>query len=238
MNSVLEYTLLHDLGAESFLDELNCNGYAILKNVLPEEDCRWLISQYSNPDLYRKTINMERYRFGSGEYRYFDYPLPGIIQQIRESVYPLLVPIANNWMQYLRLPLLFPESHSEFLQSCKASHQTKPTVLILKYEKGGHNTLHQDLYGNVFFPIQVVLMLSDPESDYEGGEFILLEQFPRAQSRAIVLKPRRGDMLAFTTQFRPAKGTKGFYRVHMKHGVSEVRSGLRYSLGIIFHDAL
>jgi hypothetical protein len=196
-----------------------------------------LILQYNNDVLYRKTINMERYRFGLGEYKYFQYPLPAIIQQLRENVYPKLAPVANSWMRALNIEKHFPGSLTELLELCHAHKQDRPTPLILQYGKGGYNTLHQDLYGDVYFPMQLVLFLNEPDKDYEGGEFVLIEQRPRAQSKAIVLKPRKGDMLMFTTNFRPVKGTKGYYRVNMKHGVSELTAGERHTLGIIFHDA-
>jgi len=181
---------------------------------------------------------MERYRFGSGEYKYFNYPLPNLIQRIRTGIYPKLAPIANAWFKALNIEKVFPDTHQELLQQCNQNNQLKATVLILKYGKGGHNTLHQDLYGDIYFPIQTVLFLSEPGEDFTGGEFVLTQQTPRAQSKAIVLKPGKGDLLAFTTNFRPVKGTKGYYRANMKHGVSEIHEGERYTLGIIFHDAL
>jgi hypothetical protein len=180
---------------------------------------------------------MERYRFGLGEYKYFNYPLPGIIEKLRQDIYPKLAPIANNWMRILNIDKQYPATLPELLEQCHQHHQTRATPLILKYGKGGYNTLHQDLYGDIYFPMQLVLFLDEPGTDYEGGEFVLIEQKPRAQSRAIVLKPHKGDMLIFTTNFRPVKGSKGYYRVNMKHGVSEVTSGQRHTLGIIFHDA-
>lgn len=219
-------------------DRLNENGYAVVNKVLTVAECENLVQQYDHPELYRKTINMERYRFGSGEYKYFNYPLPAIIEQVRQSVYPYLAPVANNWMKALNSTKQFPQSLTELLEQCHAHHQTRPTPLILKYGKGGYNTLHQDLYGDIFFPMQLVLFLDEPGKDYEGGEFVLIEQRPRAQSKAIVLKPGKGDMLVFTTNFRPVKGAKGYYRVNMKHGVSEITTGKRHTLGIIFHDAL
>jgi hypothetical protein len=193
---------------------------------------------YNDGQHYRKTVNMERYRFGRGEYKYFTYPLPPLIQQIREFVYPHIAKVANTWMEVLNLEESFPDNFTELQQRCHEYGQDKPTALILKYGSGGYNTLHQDLYGEVYFPLQLVLFLNDPEKDYTGGEFVLIEQTPRAQSRAIVLKPKLGDMLIFTTNFRPVKGSRGYYRVNMKHGVSEVLSGQRHTLGIIFHDAL
>lgn len=219
-------------------EEMHAKGYAVIPNVLDEAQCEMLKENYSNPDTYRKTVVMERYRFGLGEYKYFNYPLPGFIQTIRETVYPHLAPIANAWMKVLGIGTSFPLRHEELLRQCHENHQLKATVLILKYGKSGFNTLHQDLYGEVYFPIQTVLFLNEPDQDFTGGEFVLTQQTPRAQSKAIVLKPKKGDMLVFTTNFRPVKGTKGYYRATMKHGVSEIHSGERHTLGIIFHDAL
>ena len=213
------------------------NGYACASQVLDAAECDWLIANYSNNELFRKTINMERYRFGLGEYKYYNYPLPALIEELRVNIYPKLAPIANNWMRALTIEKQFPADLASLLELCHASNQQKPTPLILKYDKGGYNTLHQDLYGEVYFPMQLVLFLNEPDEDYLGGEFILIEQRPRAQSKAIVLKPKKGDMLMFTTNFRPVKGSKGYYRVNMKHGVAEVTQGQRHTLGIIFHDA-
>ncbi len=213
-------------------------GYALVSKLLSDEECTMLLKNYDHPKAYRKTVVMERYRFGLGEYKYFNYPLPDLIQTIRENIYPHIAPIANTWMRLLNIDKKFPDSFAELQTLCYKNNQTKPTVLILKYGKGGHNTLHQDLYGDVFFPMQLVLFLSEPGEDFTGGEFVLTQQTPRAQSKAIVLKPRKGDMLLFTTNFRPVKGSKGYYRVNMKHGVSELHSGERHTLGIIFHDAL
>ena len=218
-------------------EDLNERGYACASQILTNDECSELVSQYNNNALYRKTINMERYRFGLGEYKYFQYPLPGIVQQLRENVYPKLAPVANNWMRALNIDTQFPGSLPELLELCRSQGQTRPTPLILQYGRGGYNTVHQDLYGDVYFPMQLVVFLNEPDEDYEGGEFVLIEQRPRAQSKAIVLKPSKGDMLMFTTNFRPVKGTKGYYRANMKHGVSELASGERHTLGIIFHDA-
>ena len=217
---------------------MNQKGYALLPKILPDEYCSGMIRDYENPSLYRKTIQMERFRFGSGEYKYFDYPLPAAIDTLRNSLYPFLAPIANGWMHSLGLERQFPSHLERLHELCREHNQTKATVLILKYGTGGHNTMHQDLYGEIFFPMQAVLFLNEPFIDYEGGAFVLLEQKPRPQSKAIVLQPAKGDMLIFTTQFRPVKGSKAYYRVNMKHGVSEVLSGNRHTLGIIFHDAL
>ena len=219
-------------------EEMNNKGYAIVPGLLSNRQCEELIENYDNVNAYRKTVVMERYRFGLGEYKYFNYPLPGLIQLIRENVYTQLAPIANGWMKVLNIDKQFPDTFSGLQKLCHANNQTKPTVLILKYGEGGYNTLHQDLYGDIFFPIQSVLFLNEPGDDYTGGEFVLTQQNPRAQSKAIVLKPRKRDMLMFTTSFRPVKGSKGYYRVNMKHGVSEVQEGERHTLGIIFHEAL
>jgi len=219
-------------------NEMHEKGFAIIPNILTDEECSELVQNYDNPNAYRKTVVMARYRFGLGEYKYFNYPLPALIQQIRTEIYPQLVPVANLWFKVLNIDKQFPETHRELLQQCHENNQQKATPLILKYSKGGHNTLHQDLYGDIYFPMQAVLFLSEPDKDFTGGEFVLTQQIPRAQSKAIVLKPKKGDLLIFTTSFKPEKGTKGYYRVNMKHGVSEVHSGERYTLGIIFHDAI
>jgi hypothetical protein len=222
---------------QSVSESMNEKGYAIIPEILSDEQCNELIQEYNNENLYRKTVIMERYRFGLGEYKYFDYPLPKIIQTLRETIYPILSPIANLWMKVLNIDKIFPKTFKEFQSLCHQNNQLKPTPLILQYEKGGFNTLHQDLYGDVYFPMQTVLFLNEPDEDFTGGEFVLTQQTPRAQSKAIVLKPRKGDMLIFTTNFRPIKGTRGYYRVNMKHGVSEVISGERHTLGVIFHEA-
>lgn len=231
-------TKIKHIDWQNFTEEMHGKGFAIIPNFLDNAQCEALKSEYANPDLYRKTVVMERYRFGLGEYKYFDYPLPDIIQNIRSTVYPKLAPIANAWFKALKIDKIFPATHQELLQQCHENNQRKATPLILKYGKGGYNTLHQDLYGEVYFPLQVVLFLNEPGKDFTGGEFVLTQQTPRAQSKAIVLKPKKGDLLVFATNFRPVKDTKGYYRAKMKHGVSEIHSGKRHSLGIIFHDAL
>lgn len=229
---------IQNINWQAVTESMNDNGYAMIPGLISDEDCSSLKNSYDDNALYRKTVVMERYRYGLGEYRYFTYPLPSLVQQIRESVYPELAPIANNWMRALNIQTTFPNTFAELQALCHANNQTKPTALILKYGKGGFKTLHQDLYGDVYFPMQLVMFLSEPDEDYTGGEFVLTEQVPRAQSKAIVLRPRKGDVLIFTTNFRPVKGTKGYYRVNMKHGVSQLHSGERYTLGVIFHDAL
>jgi hypothetical protein len=219
-------------------EDMCLNGYAIIPDVLSDEHCEMLKADYDNSNLYRKTVVMARYRFGLGEYKYFNYPLPDIIQTVRTSIYPKLAPIANAWFKALKIDTEFPLNHAELLEKCHDNGQQKATVLILKYSKGGFNTLHQDLYGDIYFPIQIVFVLDEPDTDFTGGEFVMTQQIPRAQSKAIVLKPGKGDVLIFTTHFKPEKGSKGYYRVNMKHGVSEVKSGNRHTLGIIFHDAV
>ncbi|QEE51166.1 prolyl 4-hydroxylase subunit alpha [Flavobacterium alkalisoli] len=223
---------------KNITESMHQNGYAIIQNLLNEEQCDLLKANYNDSNLYRKTVIMARYRFGLGEYKYFNYPLPDIIQTVRATIYPYLAPIANAWFKALKIDREFPSLHEELLKQCHENGQEKATVLILKYGKGGFNTLHQDLYGDIYFPIQIVFILDEPDSDFTGGEFVLTQQIPLAQSKAIVLKPGKGDVLIFTTNFKPEKGTKGYYRVNMKHGVSEVKWGNRHSLGIIFHDAV
>lgn len=222
---------------DAVAEAMHSNGYALIPGLLTNLQCETLKTAYDDPDAYRKTVQMERHRFGAGQYKYFNYPLPELIREIRTRVYPHLAPIANAWFKALNIDQTFPAEHAGLLKKCHENGQNRATVLILKYGKGGFNTLHQDLYGEVYFPIQSVLFLSDPETDYTGGEFVLTQQVPRSQSKAIVLKPGKGDMLIFTTNFKPEKGSKGYYRTTMKHGVSELHSGERYTLGIIFHDA-
>lgn len=219
-------------------DEINDKGYAVLPGFLTLEQCKSMIVGFDNTGEYRKTVVMERYRFGLGSYKYWDYPLPDLVQALREGLYPKLAPIANLWMKTLNIGERFPDTFEGLQAACYAAGQEKPTPLILKYGAGGYNALHQDLYGDVYFPIQASCFLSQPDEDYAGGEFVMTQQVPRAQSKAIVLKPERGDMIIFTTKFRPVKGTRRYYRASMRHGVSEVHSGRRYTMGIIFHDAV
>ena len=218
--------------------ELHDRGFVIVKNMLTERECDAFIASYDADGLYRKTVDMERYRFGSGEYKYFEYPLPVIIEELRAGVYAQIAPVGNQWMSELGIDTRFPATHREMKQICHDRGQTRPTALILKYREGGFNTLHQDLYGEVFFPMQMVFVLDQIDRDYTGGEFVITEQIPRAQSKANVLKPGLGDLVIFTTNFRAVKGGEGYYRVNMKHGVSPLHSGRRHSLGVIFHDGL
>ena len=220
-------------------NDLHNKGYVQIPDFLSFSHCQQLIDSYNIPNGYRKTVVMERYRFGLGEYKYYNYPLPDLIQTLREHIYPHLAPVANHWMNLLNIEKRFPSNLQGLQAECYVNDQLKPTPLILKYGYGGFNTLHQDLYGEVYFPLQAAIFLNKLDIDYSGGgEFVLTQQIPRAQSKVIVLKPEQGSMVIFTTNFRPMKGTKGFYRATMRHGVSEVTSGNRYTLGIIFHDAV
>jgi hypothetical protein len=216
---------------------LHENGFTVLHQILNQAECQRLISLYDEPRNFRKTVVMERHGYGQGEYKYFDYPLPEFIKTLRTTIYNSIYSVANSWMKLLKKEVTYPADHAGFITECNLNHQNRATPLLLKYGQGGYNAMHQDLYGDVYFPLQAVVFLSEPGVDYTGGEFVLTEQFPRRQSKTTVLTPKRGDILLFTTQFRPQKGTKGYYRVTMKHGVSTVHSGSRYTLGIIFHDA-
>ncbi|MFI2742772.1 2OG-Fe(II) oxygenase [Zhouia sp. PK063] len=229
---------IETLDWQQITEAIHKNGYTIVSKFLSAAQCEMLKATYPNDELYRKTVKMERYRFGVGEYKYYNYPLPKIIQSIRSNIYPKLAPIANTWFKALKIDTEFPLVHEDLLKKCYESGQDKATVLILKYSNGGFNTLHQDLFGAIYFPIQIVLMLDESDIDFTGGEFVITKQIPRAQSKAIVLKPKKGDILIFTTNFKPEKGSKGYYRANMKQGVSEITSGNRHSLGIIFHDAI
>ena len=228
--------MLENINWQIATEELSNKGFVTLKSVLSQTQCEELIALYDKP-IYRSTINMARYQFGMGEYKYFNYPLPDIIQFLRTEMYPYLAKVANLWSKLLNINTLFPEKHADLLTICHENEQLRPTPLILKYTEGGYNTLHQDLYGDIWFPFQMVIFLNQTQTDYTGGEFVLVEQRPRMQSIPIVLTPNQGDILIFTTNFRPVKGTKGYYRTNMRHGVSKVRSGIRHTLGIIFHDA-
>jgi hypothetical protein len=219
------------------VESLNTKGYAIIPEVLSKAECGHLSGFYDDDQLFRSAISMERYRFGKGEYKYFNYPLPPSIQVLREGLYKPLSILANDWMQKLGIEMQYPEQHQQLLELCKAKNQLRPTPLILRYQQGGYNTLHQDLYGEVYFPFQVVFVLTQQGVEHEGGDFVLTEQLPRAQSRAEVIRPNQGDAVIFTTNFRPVAGKHGFYKSRMKHGVSEVKHGQRLALGLIFHDA-
>jgi hypothetical protein len=217
--------------------ELNALGAATVEGLVSPGECQALASLYPLDALFRSTVVMARHGFGRGEYRYFAYPLPEMIGALRQALHSCLAPIANCWHEAMGIPVLFPEQHAEFIARCHAAGQQRPTPLLLKYGAGDYNCLHQDLYGEHVFPLQVVLMLSQPGRDFEGGEFVMTEQRPRMQSRAMVLPLRQGDAAVIAVRHRPVQGTRGVYRVNLRHGVSQVRSGQRYIAGILFHDA-
>jgi hypothetical protein len=212
-------------------------GYVKTDPLLTADECDALVALYGKDQLFRSRIDMKRFRFGEGEYKYFTYPLPPLVQSLRETIYPRLAVIANAWTTALGQPDMFPLSHDTLLAFCRRKGQTKPTPLLLRYGAGDYNCLHQDLYGTVAFPLQLTVFLSQPGRDFSGGEFLLVEQRPRAQSRGEVLAPEQGEMVIFATRHRPVQGSRGYYRVNMRHGVSTVRSGSRFTLGVIFHDA-
>jgi hypothetical protein len=209
----------------------------VLKNVLTVEECVRLAKLYPNEDGFRSRVVMGRHGFGRGEYKYFSYPLPGIIQGMRTALYRELAPIANHWNKSMAIEVQYPKEHAEFIQRCHDAGQSRPTPLLLQYGAGDYNCLHQDLYGEHVFPIQVAFLLSEPGRDFEGGEFVLTEQRPRTQSRPEVVPLRQGDAVAFAVHHRPVQGTRGTYRVNLRHGVSRLRSGHRHTVGVIFHDA-
>jgi uncharacterized protein len=218
-------------------DELDANGFAVTAPLLDAAECAEL-SDLFDGGRFRSTVDMARHRFGDGRYRYFDHPLPTPIGELRSAFYARLAPVANRWSALLGgASDAFPLDHEALLERCRAAGQERPTPLILRYGPGDWNALHQDLYGDVYFPFQVLTVLSEPGEDYQGGEFVLMEQRPRAQSRAHVLTPPRGAFVIFPTQVRPNAGKRGYHRVGMRHGVSTVTSGQRTALGIIFHDA-
>ena len=219
-------------------ESLSARGYAVTNQILTPEECASIVSLYNEPTRFRSHIIMERHRFGVGDYKYFANPLPETVANLRTSTYPYLAPIANQWAKALGEPNPpFPLDHGLFLRVCHKEGQTKPTPLVLHYEAGGYNCLHQDLYGEIAFPLQMVFLLGQPGRDWEGGEFLLVEQQPRAQSKAEVVAANQGQAIIFTTRYRPVKGSRGYYRVNLRHGVSRVHRGTRYTLGIIFHDA-
>lgn len=217
--------------------ELDSVGCAVLSGLLSAEDCRALAALYANDSLFRSRVVMARHGFGRGEYKYFAYPLPQLIAELRAALYPRLVPVANQWSSAMGIDIEYPQKHKEFIERCHQAGQTKPTPLLLQYVPGDYNCLHQDLYGQHVFPIQVAFLLSEPGKDFTGGEFVLTEQRPRMQSRPEVVPLKAGEAVAFAVHHRPVQGTRGFYRVNLRHGVSRIRSGQRHTLGIIFHDA-
>lgn len=216
---------------------LDGEGVAVLSSLLTREECDGMASLYAEEDRFRSRVVMARHGYGSGEYKYFAYPLPALVSDLRTALYPRLAPIANAWSERMRLDMRYPATHGDFLDLCHAAGQRRPTPLLLLYGAGDYNALHQDLYGALAFPLQVAILLSEPGRDFAGGEFVLTEQRPRMQSRPQVVSLRQGDAAVVAVHHRPVRGTKGDYRVNMRHGVSRIRSGRRCTLGIIFHDA-
>jgi hypothetical protein len=218
-------------------EELDRWGFARIPRLLGARECAALSALYDRDDAFRKTISMDAHRFGSGEYRYFRYPLPPLVQRLRTALYPKLARIANAWQERLGAEERFEPTLGGFLRRCHAEGQARPTPLLLRYAEGGFNNLHQDLYGAVAFPLQATVLLSRPRVDFEGGEFLLVEQRPRQQSRGCAVALERGEAIVFATRDRPVAGARGHYRAALRHGVSPLRSGGRTALGIIFHDA-
>ncbi|MDB5466361.1 MAG: hypothetical protein JWQ46_1123 [Phenylobacterium sp.] len=238
--TLLPPDLSHRIAALSWADvarQLDTHGCAIVPRLLSEAACRAVANWYDEPARFRSTVVMGRHGFGRGEYRYFAYPLPDPVAQLRAALYPPLAQIANRWNGEMGLPVRYPDTHGDFLARCHAAGQTRPTPLLLQYRTGDYNCLHQDLYGEHVFPLQVAILLSEPGRDFEGGEFVLTEQRPRMQSRAEVVPLRQGDAVIFPVCHRPVAGARGVYRVNLRHGVSRLRAGLRHTLGVIFHDA-
>jgi len=216
---------------------LDDRGWAIFKNLLTTDECSTLVRSYDDDRQFRTRIVMARHGFGWGEYKYFAYPLPALVDRLRTTMYVRLAPIANRWNDSMGIDVRYPNTHVDFVTRCHKAGQTKPTPLLLQYGTDDYNCLHQDLYGEHVFPLQVAILLSDPGQDFTGGEFVLTEQRPRMQSRVEVVPLRRGDGVVFAVHHRPVRGTRGSYRVNMRHGVSRLRSGHRHTLGVIFHDS-
>ena len=222
---------------EQFYRDLDAEGFAVIKSVLSTDECEEIRGLYEKRDIFRSNVVMERHGFGRGEYRYFSYPLPDLIATLRTSVYPHLVPTANRWNEAMGTNVRYPAKHADYIDRCHRAGQNKPTPLLLKYGPDDYNCLHQDLYGEHVFPLQLAILLSEPDEDFTGGEFVLTEQRPRMQSRPMVVPLVKGDGVVFAVRNRPVQGKKNVYRVNLRHGVSRLRSGSRHTLGIIFHDA-
>jgi len=237
MSSVDVAMRVGKLDWERIWRQLDDRGNAVLENILTPVECRDLSDLYRKDDVFRSQVVMARHGFGRGEYKYFSYPLPGLVEELREALYPRLAPVANRWNEAMGIDIRYPEKLADFIQRCHDAGQLRPTPLLLQYGEGDYNCLHQDLYGEHVFPIQVAVLLSEPGKDFAGGEFVLTEQRPRLQSRPEVVSLRQGDGVAFAVHHRPVQGKRGTYRVNMRHGVSRLRSGHRHTLGIIFHDA-
>lgn len=240
VSAVASGGLIDRIGAidwQCLSDELGAQGHALIPGLLQPKQCSALAGLYASQDLFRSRVVMSRHGFGRGEYQYFKYPLPDEVASLRSTLYPQLAPIANRWNELLGSDVRFPSQHSEFIARCHAAGQLRPTPLLLQYRADDYNCLHQDLYGEHVFPLQVAVLLSQPGRDFTGGELVLTEQRPRMQSRAEVVPLEQGDAVVFAVHHRPVQGTRGIYRVNMRHGVSRLRSGHRHTLGVIFHDA-
>ena len=222
---------------EQVSQDLDAEGFAIIRGVLSSDECEQIRGLYEKRDMFRSNVVMERHGFGRGEYRYFSYPLPRLIATLRTSVYPHLVLIANRWNEAMGINVQYPAKHADYIDRCHRAGQDKPTPLLLKYGTDDYNCLHQDLYGEHVFPLQLAILLSEPDKDFTGGEFVLTEQRPRMQSRPMVVPLQKGDGVVFAVRNRPVQGKKNVYRVNLRHGVSRLRTGSRHTLGIIFHDA-
>ncbi|MFC5473577.1 2OG-Fe(II) oxygenase [Paraherbaspirillum soli] len=218
--------------------DLDAQGSAVIPHLLTPDECAALVCLYAEEQFFRSRVVMARHGFGRGEYQYFRYPLPTLVAELRRSLYPHLAPIANRWNQAMELDVRYPEQHADFLARCHAAGQLRPTPLLLQYGTDDYNCLHQDLYGEHVFPLQAAILLSQPGRDFSGGEFVLTEQRPRMQSRPEVVPLQQGDTVVFAVHQRPVQGSRGVYRVNLRHGVSRIRSGHRHTLGIIFHDAI
>ena len=217
--------------------DLDQQGNAVVEQLLSPDECRAIAGLYSKDDVFRSRVVMERHGFGRGEYKYFRYPLPDLLSELRTAMYPHLVPVANRWNEAMGIDARYPCKHAHFVERCHKADQTRPTPLLLQYGAGDYNCLHQDLYGEHVFPLQLAILLSDPGADFTGGEFVMTEQRPRMQSRPMVVPLRQGDGVVFAVHNRPMQGARGTYRVNLRHGVSCIRSGHRHTVGIIFHDA-
>ncbi len=244
MNAQLRAASDHDVGTRlqtldwtDIAGELDVQGCAVLGALLSPQECEALASLYADNQGFRSRVVMGQHGFGRGEYRYFSYPLPEMVGRLRTAIYPRLAPIANRWNVAMGIDVHFPDTHAAFIERCHMAGQQRPTPLLLQYGEDDYNCLHQDLYGAHVFPLQVAILLSQPERDFTGGEFVLTEQRPRMQSRPEIVPLRQGDAVVFAVHHRPLQGSRGVYRVNMRHGVSRVRGGHRHTLGIIFHDA-
>jgi uncharacterized protein len=222
---------------ERVSQDLDAQGSAMIQRLLSPNECQAVAGLYPKDDIFRSHVVMAQHGFGRGEYKYFSYPLPDLIAGLRTAVYPHLVPLANRWNNAMGIDVRYPEKHAHFIERCHQAGQVRPTPLLLQYGADDYNCLHQDLYGEHVFPLQLAILLSEPNKDFTGGEFVMTEQRPRMQSRPIVVPLRQGDGVVFAVHHRPVQGTRGVYRVHLRHGVSRIRSGHRHTVGIIFHDA-